>query len=190
MRRIAQAGRTALVFGALALVIAGAGWDPEKEKLEKEKAAADRTVAAFKRDSPRLDVYFREAHGYAVFPTIGTGGVGISGAYGKGLVYERGRAVGHATSTKAGLGLTLGGGSYSELLFFRDEAALDRFMNGKLALQAGAKVVGPEGGAATETSWADGVAVFLRSKKGLMADASVSGQVFAYQALSTAQASR
>src|SRR5438128_1017340 len=30
------------------------------------------------------------AYGYAVFPTIGKGGAGIGGAYGKGRVYEKG----------------------------------------------------------------------------------------------------
>ncbi len=30
--------------------------------------------------------FFKTAYGYAVFPTIGKGGVGIGGAYGKGRV--------------------------------------------------------------------------------------------------------
>jgi hypothetical protein len=59
-----------------------------------------------------------------------------------------------------------------------------------LKFEAGAKVVLIQGDAATETSWNDGVAVFLRSKKGLMADASVSGQAFTYEVLSRARAAR
>ncbi len=30
-------------------------------------------------------------HGYAVFPNIGKGGIGIGGAYGKGRVYQGGK---------------------------------------------------------------------------------------------------
>ncbi len=190
MRRI----RMAVSIGALAAVISvallGAGWDPEKEKLKKETAAVERTIAAFKHDNPRLEVYFREAHAWAVFPTIGTGGAGLSGAYGTGQVYEKGSLIGQATTKKAGIGLTIGGGSYSELIFFRDKQALGSFTNGDLKLEAGAKVVAIKGGAATETSWNDGVAVFLRSKKGLMADASVSGQAFSFEPLAMAQAAR
>ena len=35
------------------------------------------------------------AYGYAVFPTIGKGGIGIGGAHGKGGVYRGGKRVGH-----------------------------------------------------------------------------------------------
>lgn len=186
MKRTGTLALTALavVLGAVSLL--GSGWDPEKDQLKKDTAAAQRTIDAFRRDSPRLDVYFKEAYGWAVFPTIGTGGAVLSGAYGSGLVYEKGRVVGRATTKKAGLGLTIGGGSYSELIFFRDKLALDLFVNGDVKFEAGAKVVAIKGGAATETSWNDGVAVFLRSKKGLMADASVSGQAFAFESLKSA----
>lgn len=190
MKRFGAASLMAVVTVLASIAVLGSGWDPDKEKLKKETASVEKTIAAFKRDNARLEIYFKDAYGWAVFPTIGTGGAGLSGAYGTGQVYEKGKLVGHATAKKAGLGLTLGGGSYSQLVFFRDSEALERFMNGNLKLEAGAKVVALEGGAATETSWTDGVAVFLRSKKGLMADASVSGQIFKFQPLPTAQASR
>ena len=40
--------------------------------------------------------FFKTAYGYAVFPTIGKGGVGIGGAYGKGCVYAKGKRGGSA----------------------------------------------------------------------------------------------
>jgi lipid-binding SYLF domain-containing protein len=183
MRRIRL--EPVIVVGLVAslVTLVGAGWDPAKEKLKKEEAKADRAIAAFKGDNPRLETYFKQARAFAVFPSIGTGGVVVSGAYGTGLVYEGDKVIGRATSTKAGVGLTLGGGTYSELVFFRDQDALDRFTQGKLTLEAGAKVVLLHGGPATETSWSDGVAVFIRGKEGLMGDASVGGQVFGYEPL-------
>lgn len=180
MKRIGVAGLVAVMVALGSFALLGSGWDPEKETLKKETAEVERTIAAFKRDNPHLEIYFKDAYAWAVFPTIGTGGAVLSGAYGTGQVYEHGKLIGKATTKKAGLGLTIGGGSYSELLFFRDKQALDNFTNGNLKLEAGAKVVAIQGGAATETSWNEGVAVFLRSKKGLMADASVSGQAFAF----------
>jgi hypothetical protein len=45
------------------------------------------TVKLFKNAGDSAE-YFSRSAGYAVFPTIGKGGIGIGGAYGKGSVYE------------------------------------------------------------------------------------------------------
>jgi hypothetical protein len=50
------------------------------------------TLSAF-RKAEASGRFFKNAHGYAVFPTIGKGGVGIGGAYGKGKVYEKASVV-------------------------------------------------------------------------------------------------
>ena len=42
------------------------------------------TIQMF-RDAGESAQYFDTSVGYAVFPTIGKGGIGIGGAYGKGL---------------------------------------------------------------------------------------------------------
>ena len=39
--------------------------------------------------------FFKTAYGYAVFPTIGKGGIGVGGAYGEGRVYEKGKYIGN-----------------------------------------------------------------------------------------------
>src|SRR3954468_20558857 len=38
--------------------------------------------------------FFHNAYGYAVFPSVGKGGIGVGGAYGRGHVYEKGKYVG------------------------------------------------------------------------------------------------
>ena len=56
-------------------------------------AATDaETVALFKKAdrAPRSS----KSYGYAVFPTIGKGGIGVGGAYGKGSVYQGGKYMG------------------------------------------------------------------------------------------------
>ena len=45
--------------------------------------------------------FFGKAYGYALFPAIGKGGVGIGGAYGKGRVYAGGKHIGN-TNHKSG----------------------------------------------------------------------------------------
>ena len=51
--------------------------------------------------------------GYAVFSTVGKGGVGIRGAYGKGQVYRGGEVTGTTKLFKATIGFQLGGQKFS-----------------------------------------------------------------------------
>ena len=44
--------------------------------------------------------FFGNAYGYALFPSIGKGGVGIGGAYGKGRVYAGGKYIGDTSVTQ------------------------------------------------------------------------------------------
>ena len=57
-------------------------------KTEADKAAQGReveaTIARFKTDHEGVDVYMKSAHGYAVFPSVGKGGIGVGGAFGRG----------------------------------------------------------------------------------------------------------
>ena len=49
-------------------------------------------IAKFKEKDPGMEKIFADAVGYAVFPTVGKGGIGIGGARGKGWVYQAGAA--------------------------------------------------------------------------------------------------
>lgn len=40
------------------------------------------TINLFKK-SPEVQPFFANAYGYAIFPTVGKGGIGIGGAYGR-----------------------------------------------------------------------------------------------------------
>ena len=57
------------------------------------------TTAEFKK-APEVQPFFKSAYGYAVFPTIGKGGLGIGGAYGEGKVYRGGKVTGTASLAK------------------------------------------------------------------------------------------
>lgn len=70
------------------LIPVRAGWDPNKE--QKELKSADEAIAAFKKKDASLKAFFDKAHAYVVFPKIAKGGIGIGGAHGKGLVFEKG----------------------------------------------------------------------------------------------------
>ena len=169
---------------AVALVtttsFASAGWNPGS-KAESE-AEAREAVAEFKKDDSDIKIYFDEAYGYAVFPTVGKAGLGIGGAHGKGLVYEQGQAVGTTTLNQLSFGFQWGGQAYSEVVFFENKTALDDFKKGNFELGAQASAVAVTAGASTNLDYSDGVAIITRVKGGLMYEASVGGQKFGYDA--------
>ena len=147
------------------------------------------------------------AYGCAVFPTIGKGGIGIGGAHGKGGVYHGGKRVGLTSMSQISYGLQLGGQSYSQIIFFRDERAFTDFTSGNfefgaqasaVALTAGASAQTSTGGSGSASSGTDkrlntvteenyddrsGMAIFTIAKGGLMYEATLSGQKFKYEAL-------
>ena len=141
------------------------------------------------------------AYGYAVFPTIGKGGVGVGGAYGKGRVYEKGKYIGDTSMTQLTVGFQLGGQAYSELIVFEDQRSLKEFTGGNFEFGADASVVaitaaaGAKGSttgssagasagkkdAATAGGYHKGMATFTVAKGGLMYEASIGGQKFNYK---------
>ena len=159
----------------------------------------DDTVKVF-LNAGESGAFFSKSYGYAVFPTIGKGGVGIGGAYGKGRVYEKGKYIGDTSMTQVTAGLQLGGQAYSQIVFFQDERALKEFTGGNfefgaeasavaITAAAGAKAntggssAGASGGkndAKTVGSFNKGMATFTVAKGGLMYEASIGGQKFKY----------
>jgi lipid-binding SYLF domain-containing protein len=144
--------------------------------------------------------FFSKSYGYALFPSIGKGGVGIGGAYGKGHVYVKGKVVGDTSMTQLTAGLQLGGQAYSQIIFFEDERAFKEFTKGNFEFSAEASAVaitaaagatgsttgssvGASGGkndAKTVGKYYKGMATFTVAKGGLMYEASVGGQKFKF----------
>ena len=153
--------------------------------------------------------FIDDAYGYAVFPSIGKGGIGIGGAHGKGDVFVGGKRVGQTKMNQITYGLQLGGQVYSQMIFFRDERAFDDFTSGNfefgaqataVALTAGAQASTSSGGGGNTSSGTDadsskvnaddkeydsrsGMATFTIAKGGLMYEATLGGQKFKYEPL-------
>jgi lipid-binding SYLF domain-containing protein len=154
--------------------------EDERVALDKECEAA---IARFQENDPGMKGWFRDAYGYAILPSVGKGGMGIGGAYGRGQVYEKGVPVGYTTMTQATIGFQLGGQAYSEVIFFKDETTLHGFMGGNFELGAQASAVAATAGASANVEFRDGLAIFTVAKGGLMYEATVGGQKFTYEAV-------
>src|SRR5262245_64354714 len=87
------------------------------------------TIAEFKK-IPDVAPFFGNSHGYAVFPTIGKGGLGIGASHGKGQVYDKGKVVGFTSTTDISIGFQAGGQAYSQIIFFENAEALKNFTSG------------------------------------------------------------
>jgi lipid-binding SYLF domain-containing protein len=138
-------------------------------------------IARVKEKDPRMPRAFEEAYGYAVFPSVGKGGLGLGGAHGKGRVYERGKLVGRSSLTQVTIGLQLGGQAYSEVVFFKTMAAFADFKRGRLKLDAQATAVALDARAAADLAYRNGVAIVTIAKGGLMYEASIGGQKFSFK---------
>ncbi len=140
--------------------------------------------------------FFDTAYGYALFPTVGKGGIGIGAAYGKGRVYQAGSYKGDTSLTQVSFGFQLGGQAYSEIIFFKDESAYKDFTSGSFEFGAQASAVainiganaqagttGNSAGAgkkAATAAYINGMAVFTVAKGGLMFEAALAGQSFTF----------
>lgn len=161
------------------------------------------TVEIFKA-AGESSKFFDHAYAYALFPTVGKGGMVIGGAHGKGRVFVRGRHVGNTTMNQLTVGMQLGGQAFSQVIFFEDKRALDEFTSGNFEFGAQATAVAITASASASTSTAGssagvsggkkdattvgsgyykGMAIFTVAKGGLMYEASVGGQKFSYEAL-------
>jgi lipid-binding SYLF domain-containing protein len=145
------------------------------------RTEAQQGLASFLKADSGLKKLVDEAAGYAVFPNVGKGGLIIGGARGKGIVYEKGAAIGQATMTQASIGAQAGGQSFAQLILFESPAALADFKSGNFEMSAEVSAVAAAEGASKAAKYKNGVAVFTLPKKGLMVQASIGGQKFKFE---------
>ena len=160
------------VFGAVAVI------QPMSAQSDED---VQEVIKKFEEGDPGMQAWFREAYGYAVFPSVGKGGIGIGGAHGKGLVYEQKNLVGKTTLTEVTVGFQLGGQAFSEVIFFKDKTAFDDFTRENFEFGAQVSAVALTAGASADLAYNGGVAVVTATKGGLMYEASVGGQKFSYE---------
>ncbi|HKQ65205.1 MAG TPA: YSC84-related protein, partial [Methylomirabilota bacterium] len=134
------------------------------------------------RIDPGLEALAKKSEGYAFFPEITKGGLGVGGAYGRGVVFEQNQPIGWADVTQGSVGLQAGGQTYSELMVFENKAAMERFKQNQFEFGANASAILAKNGAAANARFVDGVAIFVRPVAGAMAEAAIAGQRVTYVA--------
>jgi hypothetical protein len=168
-------------------------------------AGSEENVAFQKSKKAFIDAgaaeMFNTAYGYALFPSIGKGGIGIGGAHGKGRVFAGGQMKGTTSMSQVTIGFQLGGQVFSQVIFFEDKRSYDEFTSGNfefgaqataVALTAGVSasagggtgvssgVSGGQNNANATGSYRKGIATYTIAKGGLMYEAALGGQKFSF----------
>lgn len=176
--------KSALLLAAIFMLLAhSAAWAFEPDTSDETQLAVAKAIIDIKKADPGIQKFFDNSAGYAVFPKVGKGGMGIGGAHGKGLVIVGEKAVGRTSLSQVTVGFQLGGQVYAQFVFFEDSVALGHFQRGNFELGAQASAVAVTLGASADANYDGGVAVFTNVGGGLMYEATVSGQKFKYEAL-------
>ncbi|MFY0593335.1 YSC84-related protein [Roseivirga sp.] len=166
-----------LVF--VSLILSNLDATAQRRKKHDPKKA-QQTLAEFEKVDAGFKKLSSNAYGYAIFPSIGKGAIGIGGAAGKGVVYKKGEVVGGVNMTQISFGFQFGGQAYSEIIFFEDSDAFERFRENELQFAAQVSAVALKSGISADAKYTDGVAVFTMAKGGLMYEAAVGGQRFKF----------
>lgn len=150
---------------------------------KKEKLIGDSKEAKseFLKADPKMAGVFGNAYGYVILPNVGKGAIGVGGASGNGIVYEKGKVAGMASMKQVSIGFQLGGQAYREIIFFETKKDLDRFKENRVEFSAQVSAVAATAGASANAKYVEGVMVFTMQKGGLMYEASVGGQKFKYE---------
>lgn len=146
-----------------------------------KESVAEKTVRDFRSADPGISKFFDDCAGYAVFPTVSQGAAGVGAWAGDGVVFLKGgSSTGYCSVGGGSVGLQIGGQTFSEIIFFKDTAALEDFKRGNAEFDAKASAVAVKTGSAAKNAYSKGVAVFIGNQKGLMAEAAIGGQKFKY----------
>jgi lipid-binding SYLF domain-containing protein len=168
---------TAIVLGALGTLPVGCSTEPKSAEGKSALSGdVNEAMSNFRASDSTIQAELDKAAGYAILPDVGKGAAGVGATYGRGEVYEGGRMIGYCALSEGTIGLQLGGQRFSELIVFKEQAALDKFKSGGYTFASNASAVANKQGAAKAGNYRDGVAVFIHVKGGLMAEAAIGGQ--------------
>jgi lipid-binding SYLF domain-containing protein len=187
--------RFIVLLAVLVLCLATTSW------AKPRAGDYSKTIDTFKGVSG-VAPFFDSAYGYAVFPSIGKGGLGIGAAHGSGQVYRGDEVTGSTTLTDVSIGLQAGGQAYRQVIFFQDQRAYDEFTSGSYEFDARAGAIavtasadasagtqgagagaspGGASGSAAGYEYHKGFLVFTIGTGGLMYEATIAGQKYKFK---------
>lgn len=165
----------ALVFSGLSLISHSVL--AEEAQLDADAKAALRWLYD---NEPNAKEIADKAAGILVFPNIVRAGFIVGGSGGDGVLYKKGKTLGHYSSGSASIGLQAGIQSFGYAVFFATDVALRNFLDASgWDIGASPTVVVVDAGAArnlSTTTLKSDVYAFIFNQEGLMAGMALQGQ--------------
>jgi len=141
---------------------------------------AEAALASLYGNNPGAKALGDKAVGILVFPTVTKAGFILGAQSGDGVLFEKGKVVGHYNTGAASVGLQAGAQTYGYALFFMTAADLAYLKKSDgWSLGVGPTIVVVDSGAAKDASTLTGqkgVYGFIFDQKGLMAGMGLVGQ--------------
>lgn len=171
-------GLLLVVSGSTALAQSG---DSDWQELERESKRmkisemGDQALEDLFTKSIKAEALYEKAYGWAAFSNVKVAFF-ISGGGGKGVAVNK--ETDERTYMKMGtlgIGLGLGGQSYTVVFFFQDEGSFYNFVENGWQADAGARAAAGKQGVNAETTFTNGIAVYQMTDAGLMANVDIAG---------------
>ena len=170
-----------LLFTTSLIIMSIFSFAQSKNKVRSIINDCEKAKQEFLKTDFEMEKYFENAYAYVIFPNVGKGAIGIGGAAGTGIAYEKGRIVGVIKLTQLSIGFQWGGQAYREIIFFETKEKFKNIKNNKVKLATQVSAVAATLGASADAQYVDGIMIFTMQKGGLMYEASVGGQKFKFK---------
>jgi lipid-binding SYLF domain-containing protein len=171
-----RAGAIALFLGAASLSAAPAA---EAASAAEIDAKVDIALNALLAESEAAQAISEKALAVLVFPDIVKAGLGFGGQYGVGALRRDGMTTGYFNIASASFGFQAGAQSYSQVLFFMSEEALQNLGKARgFELGADASVAVVDQGIGVDvssTTAQDPIVAFVFGQQGLMGGVTIEG---------------
>ncbi len=128
MYELQKHSRRGLILGGIALgTLSACGNGIGSDGAIKIDSAADSALNYLYGTAPAARQLGNNASGILIMPQITQAGLGLGGAYGRGVLRIGGASVDYYSSTQASAGFQIGAQQFSQVLFFMTDEALAEF---------------------------------------------------------------
>ncbi|TVR62998.1 MAG: twin-arginine translocation pathway signal protein [Candidatus Competibacteraceae bacterium] len=168
-----------IIFAALLALLIGAPTSATAASAAEINRNAANALADLYRQTPAAKALARQAKAILVFPSVVKGGLLIGGEYGQGVLRQGEKAVGYYETVAVSYGLQAGAQSFSYVLFFMTDSAVQYAKESKgWEFGVGPSVVVLDEGMAktlTTTTTRSDIYAFVFGQQGLMAGVGLKG---------------
>lgn len=155
-------------------------WEPDPDDKAQVKAAAELEKYLA---NDKVREYIEQGYGYAILPNFFRVAAGLGVNYGNGLVVEQGQLVGKVWTIQGTIGFTYGVEVHSQILIFRNQETMEIFQRGRFEFQGRASGVALAWGGAANPGFLPDVAIYSRTKGGLMVELAAILSKYNYKSL-------